>query len=244
VFYAQVTCEIFPRIYTRALYFAHLRSRVVTFSTYNRDDTPAPHVCEAFFQKLPEQDVQNTFMLLVPGRPLVAQGKTWVRCDAEGLGRLRNLATATLLASFKPLTDEDREKFRIADKESTSLFFLNGSIFLVATSRDQIKVSADLKNLPWEKSSYKIVAANFYQVEEDTNECPIQDCTNHHACCGSSVLCIQVAPVDSLAAKIGDATNFQKALEDDVAKRVLHEIFDDNSFVMNTSIRCVRPKLT
>ena len=121
---------------------------------------------------------------------------------------------------------------------------MNGSIFLVATSRDQIKVSADLKNLPWEKSSYKIVAANFYQVEEDTNECPIQDCTNHHACCGSSVLCIQVAPVDSLAAKIGDATNFQKALEDDVAKRVLHEIFDDNSFVMNTSIRCVRPKLT
>jgi hypothetical protein len=124
---------------------------------------------------------------------------------------------------------------------------LNGSIFLVATSKDQITVSADLKNLPWEKSSHKIVAANFYQVEEDRRECPIQDCTNHHACCGSSVLyslCIKVAPVDSLAAKIGDATNFQKALEDDVAKWVLHEIFDDNSIVMNTSIRCVRPKLT
>ncbi len=42
----------------------------------------------------------------------------------------------------------------------------------------------------------------------------------------------------------GDASNFQKALEDDVAKRVLHEIFDDNSFVMNTSTRCARPKLT
>jgi|LauGreDrversion4_2_1035121.scaffolds.fasta_scaffold145671_2 hypothetical protein len=213
-------------------------------SFLNRDDTPAPHVCEAFFQKLPQQDVKNSFMLLLPGRPLVAQGKSWTRCQVEGLVRLRNLATATLLASFKPLTDEDRESFRIADKESISIFFSNGSIFLVATSKEQITVSADLKNLPWKKSSYKIVAANFYQVEEDRRECPIQDCTNHHACCGSSVLCIKVAPVESLAAKIGDATNFQKALEDDVAKRVLHEIFDDNSFVMNTSIRCVRPKLT
>jgi len=224
----------------------HIRAHccIMRVNFFNRDDTPAPHVCEAFFQKLPEQDVNDSFMLLLPGRPLVAQGKTWTRCEVEGLARLRNLATATLLASFKPLTDEEQESFRIADKESISLFFANGSIFLVATSKDQIGVSADLKNLPWGKSSFKIVAANFYQVEQGARECPIQDCTKHHACCGSSVLCIKVAPVDSVAAKIGDATNFQKALEDDVAKRVLHEIFDDNSFVMNTSIRCVRPKRT
>jgi hypothetical protein len=113
-------CNLSPHIYARIVFCAPSLARYVFL---NRYDTPAPHVCEAFFQKLPEQDVKNTFMLLLPGRPHVAQGKTCTRCEVEGLVRLRNLATATLLASFKPLTNEDREKFRIADKESTSLFF-------------------------------------------------------------------------------------------------------------------------
>jgi hypothetical protein len=196
--------------------------------------------------QLPEQDLTNTFMLLVPGRPLVAQCKAYTKCQVEGLPRLRNLATATLLASFKVLNETEQERFRIADKQSVSLFFSNGSIFLVATSKDQIKVSKDLKNLPWGRHSYRVVCAKFYQVTDVANVCPSSICTNHHARCGSLVLCIQVAPVELLsmsAAKIGDATNFQKALEDDVTKRVLNEIFDDNSFIINRSIRCVRQKL-
>jgi hypothetical protein len=234
---------MFPRIRAHCIMRKPSLARCVF---RNRDGTAANHVCEAFFQKLPEQDVKNNFMLLLPGRPLVAQGKLWTRCPVEGLGRLRNLATATLLASFKELTDQDQESFRVADKESISLFFSNGSIVLVAISEDQVRVSAKLKHLPWLKSPFKIVAAKFYQVEHggEACPCPVQGCTHQHACCGSSVLCLKVAESESSAAKLGDSTNFQKALEDDVAKRVLREIFNDRSFVANSSVRCVRPKLS
>ena len=206
-------------------------------------------MCEAFFQKLPEQDVSKTFILLLPGRPIVAQGKAMTKCEVEGLVRLRNLATATLLASFKSMDDVKRESFRIADKESASLFFSNGSIFLVATSKENITVSQSLRNLPWNPSSHKIVDLKFRQVETlvdarsfALNVCD-EHCSGYHACCGTSCLCIRAVAFDSLAPHIGDVTNFQKKLEDDVAKRVLNAIFDDNSFVMNTNLRCVRPKL-
>jgi hypothetical protein len=216
------------------------RARCILIYILNRNDTPSLHVCEAFFQKLPEQDVKNAFMLLVPGRPLVAQGKLWTKCEAEGLGRLRNLAMATELASFKSLNESEREDFRLADKESISLFFSNGSIILVATSRDQITVSAELSNLPWEKCSFKIIAAKVY--EGNPQDCSHSNCGKYHACCGSSFLCIIVEKCESFA-KVGDVTNFQKALEDDLARRVLNEIFDDKSFVAQKNIRCVRQKL-
>lgn len=207
-------------------------------------------MCKAFFQKLPEQDVSKTFILLLPGRPLVAQGKAWTKCEVEGLVRLRNLATATSLASFKSMDDVQRESFRIADKESASLFFSNGSIFLVATSKENITVSQSLRNLPWKPSSQKIVDLEFSQVETlvvarnfALDVCQRENCSGYHACCGTSCLCIRVVEFDSVAPHIGDVTNFQKKLEDDVTKRVLNAIFDDNSFVMNTNVRCVRPKL-
>jgi hypothetical protein len=180
-------------------------------------------------------------MLLVPGRPLVAQGKGgWSKCEAEGYGRLRNLAIATELASFKPLSDDEKEVFRIADKESISLFFSNGSIILVATLQEQIRVSSELRNLPWQKKTFKITAAKVCQV--NSRGCDRSTCQNYHAFCGSKVLCIDVEECD-VSLKVGDVTNLHKALENDLAKRVLLEIFDDNSFLIQRNIRCVRPKL-
>jgi hypothetical protein len=183
----------------------------------------------------------NPFILLLPGRPLVYQGKHWTsgKDGNTGLGRLRNLAVATELASFKPLNDVEKEQFRLADKESISLFFSNGSVILVATSEEQIKVSAELIHLPWEKQSFKIIAAQVFQG--NPGDCSSPSCSKLHAIYGPSFLCINVVQCENLA-KVGDTTNFQKALEDDLARRVLNEIFDDDSFMLQTNIRCVRPR--
>ncbi len=205
-------------------------------------DNSVQYTCKPFFQKLPEQNILKEFMLLVPGRPVVAQGKAWTKCPEIGPTRLRNMAAATFLASFKTLTDHQQEEFRVTDKESVSLFFSNGSIILVATAQKMIKVSAQLKALPWTKNSYKVTAANFYQDQTSHDAANSdQPCSQYHARCGESVVCLALEQCEG-EAKVADVTNYHKALEDDVAKRMLQEIFDDNSFILQRSIRCVRQK--
>jgi hypothetical protein len=136
------------------------------------DNSPL-YVCRPFLQKLPEQCLLDEFLLLLPGRLLVAQCKAWTRCPDTGPTRLRNMAAATCLASFKTLTSAQQEHFRLADKESMSVNFSNGSIILVATSEKRISVSDSLIHLPWTKLSYKVTAANpkplFWEIFQSPN---------------------------------------------------------------------------
>ncbi len=89
-------------------YLGKLKSQSLTISQLieiHKVDNPTQFHCETLFQKMPDQNIQDPFLMLVPGRPIIAQGKAWTRCGPEGLLRLRNLAAATILASFQPIAN-------------------------------------------------------------------------------------------------------------------------------------------
>ena len=85
------------------------------------------------------------------------------------------------------------QAIRIADKQSTSLFCYNGSIFLVAMKEKRIRISKPLKRLAWNKNKpKKITAAKFYEKDDHTNDAHLvsEECGQLHIHCGDLLLCI------------------------------------------------------
>jgi hypothetical protein len=220
-------------------YLEKLKSQSLTISELieiHKVDNLSQFHCETLFQKMPDQKIQDPFLMLVPGRPIIAQGRAWTRCGQEGLLRLRNLAAATILASFQPIADAaSEERFRTSVKQSISIFFSNVSIFLVSTRKDAIWICKQLEDLPWASESWNLTALKIYKITDNHNR---QECHNVHAGTDALELCMQVS--EAIKVKTGDLTNYHKAIEDDAVRRVMKDIFNDGSFVIQINVLCVK----
>ena len=211
------------------------------FLNKHTSDNSTEHRCEAFIQKIPAQAITKSFLCLVPGHSVVAQGSYYVNQKEAGAVRMRNLATAANLASFQEYDQHQQEDFRRANKKTISLFFWNGSIMVVCMRKGTVKISTELEEFAWDQEApKKITFVKFFEEHQfgDDNHQDDANCQHFHIHCENLLLCIGVQPCANWSgSRTSDLTNLTKALEDDLARLMLRGIFNDNSIFDQRNIR-------
>jgi hypothetical protein len=205
-------------------------------------DNSIEHQCLPFIE-IRRQKITTPQMFLLGGKPFIAQGKDWSKCSESGERRMRNICIGIRCASIEG-TEQENMAFKVKTKHSTSLFFTNGSIFLVRTTeqgRKSTRVSKELKDLAETNQSYKIIRAEMFD-REDADHDSSSLCKKYHVFCGDQSLCIGVERISepsSATANAGDTTNYHKAIEDDFVKLVAKGIFNDKSFATSRTFRFI-----
>ncbi len=223
-------------------YLAKLRRETITaeeMELMHIRDTGPDCQCPAFVQKIPDQKYEDQFMFLVPGHPVMCQGISYTnpKSGPQGLHRIRTLAMAAELASLSKCTDTEQEAFRVSTKESSSLYFVNGSIFLVNRKLvSGIRISPEFRILAWNRLPQKITRATFYENTnfDDDNHEESNMCQQLHIHCGRLLLCIAVETVANNSRPF-DLTNANKRLEDDVASLMTN--FNDKTFIIAAQMK-------
>jgi hypothetical protein len=200
-----------------------LPRKTVYFSSALQDihnkDNDIEHQCLPFiFERMTCQKITEPLMFLLPGNPLIAQGKQWSKCSGySGERRMRNICIGIRCASITEGTSDENDTFKSSTTHSTSLFFTNGSIFLVRTTQQGMKstkVSKELKELAEQNISYKITSAMmFLKSKLDAHNTSVS-CQKYHVFCGADQgLCIGLHEIDNEPASAPTSEPHQIQLE-------------------------------